>query len=75
MIGKFLILLAVMFAAFIILYGITGLIAMMMAEENRHICRNCEHYDKAMSCCWQKWYKVEPTGSCRNYRKAKEGRK
>lgn len=72
---KFLILLAVMFAAFIILYCIAGIIAAMMAEENRHVCRNCECYDKAMGCCYRHWRKVEPGGSCKDYRRAKEERR
>jgi hypothetical protein len=75
MFGKLLILIAVMFVAFIILYGVTGIFAAMMAEENRHVCRNCEYYDKAMSCCYQKWHKVEPTESCKAFRKAKEERR
>ncbi len=75
MVWKFLILLGVMFVVFIILYCVTGIIASIMAEENRHTCRNCEYYDKAMGACLRIWRKAEPAGSCKRYRKAKEVRR
>lgn len=75
MVGKFLILLAVMLVVFLVLYGIAGIFAAMMAEENRQVCRNCEYYDKAMDCCKVTWKKVNPNDTCKSYTKAKEGKK
>ncbi len=75
MVGKFLILLAVMLVVFLVLYGIAGIFAAMMAEENRQVCRNCEYHDKAMDCCKVTWKKVNPNDTCKSYTKAKEGKK
>lgn len=72
MVGKFLILLAVMLVVFLILYGVAGIFAAMMAEENRQVCRNCEYHDKAMDCCKVTWKKVNPCDTCQLYTKAKE---
>ena len=62
----------VMFAAFLAVCGVGAIIALMMAEENRQVCRNCKHYDAQMSCCWKKFMKVIPGESCKNFEKAKE---
>lgn len=62
----------VMFVAFLAVYGVGSIIAMMFDEENGQVCRNCKHYDAQMSCCWKKFMKVIPGESCRSYEKAKE---
>ncbi len=57
----------VMFLAFLAVYGIGGLIAMLMAEENKHVCCNCKHYDPQMQCCWKKFQKVGLEESCNDF--------
>lgn len=64
---KIIFIVLVMFAAFLAVYGIGAVIAAMVAEENRHICCNCKHYDPQMQCCWKKFIKVGLNDSCEGF--------
>ena len=71
MILKIIFIILLMFAAFLAVYGIGAIIAMMFQEENQKACRNCRYYDAPMECYQRTWRKVIPGEDCNAFDKAK----
>ncbi len=69
----FLMLLAVMFLAFLAVSVIVRLIAALLSPERRRRCANCAYYDSRMRCCRVKWRKVNVTDKCGSFRRGKGG--
>lgn len=73
MILKVILIICVMFIAFLAVYGICALVALMLAEETKKRCQNCRWFDKPMTCCRRTWAKVVPDKTtCENFQRGAE---